>query len=625
QKELAEKLVPDEGTGFFRLRPELEKTIRAGLPGSVGEAEVLFVLTGEVSSIYKKMGRARKVHNLVLMPDLDSAGRLSSRLEKIGNIRSDGRPILGLDSRDLLEICLETSSGAFFIPAHIWTPHFSALGSKSGFDSLEDCYGDLTGEVYALETGLSSDPEMNWRLSALDSYALVSNSDAHSPDKLGREANLLDTELSYSGLTGALKANDKAGFQGTIEFYPEQGKYHLDGHRACKARLTPEESSRLGGRCPVCGRKITLGVLNRVEQLADRPGGVRPAGSARPFERLVPLREILAQCHGKGPQTKTVSSSLRTVIRELGPEFHVLRKAPLEDISRAAGPLAAEALRRNRDGSVRIEPGYDGEYGTVHIFDPGEREACGGQMFFFKELKPEKKKLSIKSPGEGIKLARDGCVKKKPPRALQENLHQGGAFSFEQLNKRQLEAVTAPTGTPLMVVAGPGTGKTLCLTARVAYLAGEARVDPAQVLAVTFTNRAARAMKGRISRLLSETMGLSSHSGGRSVRVSTFHSFCLGLLTEWRGSAPVVLDEAEAAGLLHEAMGGKGPLSRANKLVRAISLAKAKAVATCENCTGPEDLRLAFTAYRDICRRMRALDYDDLILETLGLLKEDTG
>ena len=356
-----------DGSGLYCLESEIESEVRDSLPDNVRDSVVRFVPTAEISSIYKKNGRTRKVHNVVVMPSLEAAERLSTALDRVGNIRSDGRPILGLDCRDLLEMCLEACEDVCFIPAHIWTPHFSVFGSKSGFDSLEECFEDLTGHIYALETGLSSDPPMNWRLSALDRYAMVSNSDAHSPDKLAREANIFDTELSYDGFTSALKDRDPERFVGTLEFYPEEGKYHLDGHRACGVRLTPEQSAEYGGRCPSCGGKITGGVVGRVIELADRPEGTRP-DSARHFESLVPLREVLAECLGKGPKTKTVQSELDRIRETFGPEMHILRSVPIDQIEKTFGDIIAEAISRVREGRLTIESGYDGEFGRVKIF-----------------------------------------------------------------------------------------------------------------------------------------------------------------------------------------------------------------------------------------------------------------
>ena len=334
--ELSEALVPAE-EGLYTLR---EDAVRPG--ALVGGAAPRFVVSGEISSIYKKNGKVRKVHNLILLPDLETAEVLSHRLEAIGNIHSDGRPILGLDCRDLLEITLEAAPNAIFIPAHIWTPHFSLFGAFSGFDTIEECFEDLTPHIHALETGLSSDPPMNWRCSALDRFHLVSNSDAHSPAKLGREANLLDISLSYPALEKALRTG--RGLKGTLEFFPEEGKYHYDGHRNCHQCLSPAEAEAAGGKCPVCGKRLTTGVLHRVEQLADRPEGyVRPR--APKFERLAPLPEILSATLGGGPDTLRNRRRYEEMLAKLGPEFYILRQAPLEDIARALR-LMVEAIVR---------------------------------------------------------------------------------------------------------------------------------------------------------------------------------------------------------------------------------------------------------------------------------------
>ncbi len=267
RRELEEKL-EEAGDGLYRLKKEY----RLEDWQACGGEEPIFVVSGEISSIYKKNGKMRKVHNVILLPGLEEADRLAARLEAIGNIHSDGRPILGLDCRDLLEILLDTCPEGMLIPAHIWTPHFSLLGAFSGFDTVEECFGDLTLYVHAVETGLSSDPPMNWRLSMLDDFQLVSSSDAHSPAKLGREATLFDGEPSWQGLKKGIETGD--GLGGTIEFYPEEGKYHMDGHRKCHLCLTPAQTKQFGGRCPVCGKKITIGVYHRAEELADRRRGM---------------------------------------------------------------------------------------------------------------------------------------------------------------------------------------------------------------------------------------------------------------------------------------------------------------------------------------------------------------
>lgn len=376
--ELRDKLEPAEA-GLYRLRADLRGPLDAQIPPAC-RADVRFLLSVEISNIYKQDGAVRKVHNLVLAPDLDAAARISARLGRIGNISSDGRPILGLSSRDLLAIVLEEGrggdpDGAYLVPAHIWTPHFSVFGSMSGFDSLTACYGDLTSHIFALETGLSSDPAMNWRLSALDPYTLVSNSDAHSPAKLGREANLLDIDPSFLALRQALETADPRRFLGTVEFYPEEGKYHLDGHRDCQVRQTPEERAAAGGLCPRCGKPVTVGVLSRVDALADRPEGqgYRPP-RARPYFSLVPLPEIIGECLEVGPASEAVRKVFHRLLANLGNELYILQEAPLADIAAQSSSLVAEAVRRVRGGELDIHGGFDGEYGTVRLFHEGEQK-----------------------------------------------------------------------------------------------------------------------------------------------------------------------------------------------------------------------------------------------------------
>lgn len=361
REELKERLV-SEGNGLYRLRDEYVKEESRKFPGE----GTRFVVSGEISSIYKKNGKTRKVHNVILLPSLEAADAMAQRLEKIGNIHSDGRPILGLDSHDLLEMILDVCPEGILIPAHIWTPHFSVLGAKSGFDSVEECFEELTTYVYALETGLSSDPAMNWRISKLDRYQLVSNSDAHSPSKLGREANLLDIDCSYEGLYQAIQTGK--GLEGTVEFFPEEGKYHFDGHRKCGVSLSPVEAERLGGICPVCGKKLTMGVDHRVEQLADREEGfVKEDG--KKYESLVPLPEVISACMGYSTASKKVQGCFEQMLQTLGTEFDILRNVPSEDIKSCAGERIAEGIENVRTGNVKRIPGYDGEYGKIQLFD----------------------------------------------------------------------------------------------------------------------------------------------------------------------------------------------------------------------------------------------------------------
>ena len=361
REELKERLVT-EGNGLYRLRDEYVKEESRKFPGE----GTRFVVSGEISSIYKKNGKTRKIHNVILLPSLEAADAMAQRLEKIGNIHSDGRPILGLDSHDLLEMMLDVCPEGILIPAHIWTPHFSVLGAKSGFDSVEECFEELAPYIHALETGLSSDPAMNWRISKLDRYQLVSNSDAHSPSKLGREANLLDIDYSYEGLYRAIQTGE--GLEGTVEFFPEEGKYHFDGHRKCGVSLSPVEAERLGGICPVCGKKLTMGVDHRVEQLADREEGfVKEDG--KKYESLVPLPEVISACMGYSTASKKVQGCFEQMLQTLGTEFDILRNVPSEDIKSCAGERIAEGIENVRTGNVKRIPGYDGEYGKIQLFD----------------------------------------------------------------------------------------------------------------------------------------------------------------------------------------------------------------------------------------------------------------
>ena len=370
-QEMKEKLEPI-GNNLFKLKGNYkEENVSLSCRG-----EVFFMLATELSGIYKKGGKVRKIHSLVFAPDLDTVSRINNVLSMIGNISSDGRPILGLDAKKLLKIVLDVSDSAIVVPAHAWTPHFSVFGASSGFNSLEECFEELTAHIYAIETGLSSDPSMNWRLSQLDKVALISNSDAHSPAKLGREANIFDTEVSYNSIIDAIKTRN--GFLGTIEFFPEEGKYHYDGHRACGVSFSPQETVVHNYLCPVCGKKVTVGVMHRVEQLSDRKNGFRPE-YARPFYSVIPLQEIIAETMKVGVSSKAVSKEYFSLLEKLGSEFRILMEIPLNDIEKAGSPLLREAIDKMRSGDVHITPGFDGEYGKVKIFEGAERKEIKGQ------------------------------------------------------------------------------------------------------------------------------------------------------------------------------------------------------------------------------------------------------
>lgn len=358
-KELNEKL-ESSGNGLFRLR----RDFRADDISDSCSADVFFMLSAEISCIYSRNGKTRKVHSILFVPDFSDAAKINIALSKIGNLNADGRPILGLDAKELLKIVLKEAPDAMLVPAHAWTPHFSVFGASSGFDSLEECFEELTPYICAIETGLSSDPQMNWRLSALDRITLISNSDAHSPSKIGREANIFDTEISYKAIMDALKT--RKGFSGTIEFFPEEGKYHYDGHRLCGVSLSPKDTIKHNYLCPVCGKMVTVGVMHRVEKLADRENGFKPP-DAPPFYSIIPLPEIIAETLKVGVSSKAVDNEYQKLLQKLGSEFKILMDVPLSNIEKASSPLIREAIARMRKGDVHIAPGFDGEYGKIKI------------------------------------------------------------------------------------------------------------------------------------------------------------------------------------------------------------------------------------------------------------------
>jgi len=518
----------------------MRRAAEEGLPAACA-GEVRFVLQVEISNIYKRCGRTRKNHNLVFLPSLGAVEIFNAKLGAIGNLGSDGRPILGLDARHLLEIALETDPLAFLVPAHIWTPWFSLLGSKSGFDSLEECFGDLAGHVFAAETGLSSDPPMNWRVRSLDRLTLISNSDAHSPGKLGREANLLDIDLGYEPLLEALR--DRRGFLGTIEFFPEEGKYHLDGHRKCGQRLEPKATRELGGRCPICGGPITVGVMSRVDELADRAAREKPP-SAAPFRSLVPLDEIAGEALGCGASSGRAASLVERVLSEVGPELVALETAPLEELSRIGGPALAEAVRRVRCGELAIDAGYDGEFGTVRIFGDGERADILGQLSMAGGEAPAR---------PARKRAREAAVQseKPAPKPAVEKAAARIAFDPEDplagLDPSQRRVAESLSG-PLLVVAGPGTGKTRTLVARIAHQVAAGIVKPGEVLAIAFTNQAADELRERLAAALPASAGFGKPF------VATFHALCLHLLDSCGGGAPAIETQEDLDALLDKGL-----------------------------------------------------------------------
>ncbi len=626
--EIREKLVPAE-PGLFRLRPEIEHEIERRLPKSCA-GPTRFLLEVEISTIYKKGDWTRKVHHLIYAPDIDTASRFRDRLGGIGNIKSDGRPILGLDSRHLLEITLESGPDAYLVPAHIWTPWFAALGSKSGFDSIEECYGDLADHIFAVETGLSSDPPMNWRISGLDRFTLVSNSDAHSPPMLGREACVFDTELDYFEMRRALETGQ--GYGGTVEFFPEEGKYHMDGHRACQVRLEPEETRRHDGSCPVCGKPVTIGVMHRVETLADRDQPIPPERAA-PFRSLVPLPEIVSELRGVGPKSKTVGHEVATLVARLGPELDILERLPLEDLGKDSDPLVAEAIERLRQGHVFRQGGYDGEYGTISLFEPGELAARVAVPCLF-EMAPEAEAEpsedgSSEAGSAGVSPA---CRNAGETPALPAALPPAVTLPFtaeptaplsilDRLDPDQRAAAETSNG-PLLIIAGPGTGKTRTLTHRIAHLVDSGLAAPEACLAVTFTRRTAEELRQRLAELLGEA--------ARRVTVQTFHGLGLAILREQHTELGLhrgfrIAQDAERIELARQLFDLNA--SQAAKLLAGFSRARrgraaVPTPASTQPTAGAETVPERLTMYETALWQRDLVDLDDLLVLPTRLLAE---
>ncbi len=498
---LTENLEPAE-PGFFRLKqaPSFDELASILPPGVQPDtSDIRFVLSSEISSIYKRGGKVRKVHNILFAPDFESVRKINSTLAGIGNLESDGRPILGLDSKVLLEILLTDAPRGFLVPAHIWTPWFSLFGSKSGFDSIEECFGDLSKHIFALETGLSSDPEMNRRISALDRFSLISNSDCHSPAKLGREANIFHGAFDFFSMQEAIRypvdASGQQHFRATIEFYPEEGKYHCDGHRKCGVCFEPSQTVKEKGICPQCGRPLTIGVLYRVMELADRSEPVYPDGSPA-VHSLVPLPELLAELFNCGAATKKVATAYGKLINEFGSEFDLLLDVPVQDI-RSASPMLAEAIDRVRQNRVIRKPGFDGEFGVIKVFTDEERAGFGGQLNLF-----------------GVTPARSRQKKDKKKQVIIRQTNRIASQSAKKLNPEQQAAVDS-TAQRILVKAGPGTGKTHTLVQRVIRLLDQ---QQSRITVITFTNKAVQEIKQRLA---------GRSDGNTPVSVDTFHGYCL--------------------------------------------------------------------------------------------------
>ncbi|MCJ2166083.1 MULTISPECIES: UvrD-helicase domain-containing protein [unclassified Pseudodesulfovibrio] len=573
-----EEQLQDNGKGLFTLKAP--RGLEAEIPAFDGEipGRTRFMLQTEISSIYKRGGKVRKVHNLVYMPTLDAVKRFNEKLSQVGNLASDGRPILGLDSRDLIDMVLECHPQAFLVPAHIWTPWFSLFGSKSGFDSIRECFGDYADEIFAMETGLSSDPEMNWTWSELDRIKLISNSDAHSGEKLGREANLFRGEISYEGIYRALRGEGLGHkFLGTVEFFPEEGKYHMDGHRKCGVSMDPHETIARDGICPVCGKPVTVGVYNRILELADREEPVQPAGAPN-FVSMIPLKEILSEVVGVGPGSKKVNELYMQLLSKFGNELDILQRVPAEDLNKFCCHLG-EGLSRMRDGQVIRKAGYDGEYGVITVFSEKERAQIknGATLISVPHLEAHPDVGQTAAPCPTLTRCKPDTTPLK-------------------YNPAQQQAIDAGPG-PILVLAGPGTGKTQTLMGRIARLI-DAGAKPKRILALTFTRRAAQEMRDRLKNLRGEDADMP--------QAGTLHSLCFDYWKHAYSETPIVMPEVGAKKLFAEVnpeFAGKNLDYYWNKYI----LAR-------EQLTGlPEDLAEAHINYGNQKNHWDLVDYTDLL------------
>ena len=613
-KEMQEKLVPVE-EGLFQLKDELLAPIQAEVPAAC-HAPVRFLLAGEISSIYKKNGKTRKVHNVIFAPTFQAVARIQAELEKIGNIRSDGRPILGLPSRDLLEIILEVDPQCYLIPAHIWTPWFSLLGSKSGYDTVEECFEDLTDQIFAVETGLSSDPPMNWRVSMLDRYTLVSNSDAHSPPKLAREATLFNTECSYPALFQALKTGDPATFRGTLEFFPQEGKYHYDGHRKCNVCWHPQTTLAHGGICSTCGKPVTVGVYHRVETLADRPEGQRPA-RAHPFHSLIPLPELLSEICGVGPKSKRVQKEYQLLLAQLGSELGILLHLPLEQIAKAGGEQLAQGIDRMRKGQVVAHSGYDGEYGVIKVFEHAESKPAPQLTLFASDAKRIEREKQPAAPSAQSAPISEATSAVPSVQSVSKSIAPSAT------NAQQRAAIEC-TDAPVIITAGPGTGKTHTLTQRIAHLINNVGADPQSVLAITFTNKAATEMKERVATLVDKSVA-------DQLTIKTFHAFGVQILRQYGDALDLdtnftILSEEDRQQLLKRCY-PDAAAREINDSLDQISVAKNRLLTTDSPQLAQENPTLLpiYQTYEEALRKNGALDFDDLILQPVRLLERDSA
>ena len=614
-KELKEKLEPAE-EGLYKLKKKY-KIDSSLLPPSADE-KVKFLLTAEISSIYKKNNKVRKVHNLIFAPNFEVVEKIQQKLSNIGNITSDGRPILGFDSRNLLDLALNVSEEILFVPAHIWTPWFSALGEKSGFDTIEECYSDLSGYIYAVETGLSTDAPMNWMCSFLDKYTLISNSDAHSPEKLGRNANIFDTGISYNDITNAIKTGNPKQFLGTIDLFPQEGKYHYAGHRKCGISWDPLQTLKNKNLCPICEKSITLGVMNRIVHLSDRKD-LNERKKRLPFHSIIPLKEILSEINGVGKNSKKITNIYNTLIQKTCPELELLLNFPPDKIKQAGSELLMESIKRMRNKEIYIKEGFDGEYGVIKVFRQDEIKQFNNQKYLFKNtnknlLQPEKREIINFDLQEYRYLE---SQEKQNQKAIDENKVLKTPIT-NQLNSSQLKAVEHAQG-PLLILAGPGTGKTKTLTHRIANLIQNKGVMPENILAVTFTNKAANTIKERLNILL-ENKNIPS-----KLQILTFHGLGLFFLKEnykeiGRKINFSVIDENDKELILKKLGCPQKTIKNFSNSITAIK----KDLET-EYTDEKTDIKKIIKDYDEFLKVENLLDFDDLLFLSVQMLNKNTN
>lgn len=592
RQELRDALEIDEESGLLRLKTPLTRNdVAREIPqlGGMEPHDPRFMLEAEISSIYKKNGSVRKIHSLVYVPDFEAADRLCEKLEAVGNLKSDGRPILGLDVKDLLAMVLDIPR-AYMIPAHIWTPWFALFGSKSGFDSLDECFEDLTPHIFAAETGLSSDPDMNRCWSHLDRLLMVSSSDAHSGENLAREATLFDGAVSYDGMFDAL--HQKPGdtrYAGTLEFFPEEGKYHLDGHRACGVVLEPAECMKINNICPVCGKPLTVGVLHRVLALADR---TEPPCPGKDFQSLIPLPEILGEILHCGSKTKKTQEKYADILSRFGSEMTILQDVPESDL-RHVWPELGEAVSRMRAGRVIRHAGYDGEYGTIRLFENQE----SAPSLLERVPAARRKPLDKNTAGAEKKTPSPARPGKRTDAAPAENQAGRNSYSPDSFSPMQKEALNAGPG-PVLVLAGPGAGKTRTLIGRLVRLL-RSGVPASDIVAVTFTRRAAEEMRARLAVAMSGTG--DDEKTVELPETDTLHALAL---KRWPGETPVVLSEEGARKAFASANPGLDG-KEASRLYDRMEFCR-------ETLSMPEELAPMAARYRQWKKERNLADYTDL-------------